>query len=57
MPISRNMAIFVLTMTTTTTRPITLPLAHVRGVIKIINVVTINFDFNMPIKIDVKGTI
>ena len=30
MPVSRNMAIFVLT--TTTTRPITLPLAHARGV-------------------------
>ena len=37
MPTSRNMAIFVLTTTTTTTtittQPITLPLAHVRGVI------------------------
>ena len=33
MLVSRNMAIFVLTMTTTTTtRPITLPLAHARGV-------------------------
>ena len=30
MPTSRNMAIFML-MTTTTTRSITLPLAHVRG--------------------------
>ena len=37
MPISRDMAIFVLTtmMTTTMTiQPITLPLAHARGVIK-----------------------
>ena len=33
MPVSRDMAIFVLTMTTTTTQPITLPLVHVRGVI------------------------
>ena len=37
MPISRDMAIFVLTTTTTTTttttQPITLPLAHARGVI------------------------
>ena len=32
MPISRDMAIFVLTTTTTTTQPITLPLAHARGV-------------------------
>ena len=32
MPISRDMAIFVLT-TTTTTQPITLPLAHAHGVI------------------------
>ena len=35
MPISRDMAIFVLTITTTTTtttQPITLPLAHVHGV-------------------------
>ena len=35
MPTSRDMAIFVLTTTTTTTtQPITLPLAHARGVIK-----------------------
>ena len=33
MPVSRDMAIFVLTTTTTTmTGPITLPLAHARGV-------------------------
>ena len=33
MPTSRDMAIFVLTMITTTTRPIILPLAHARGII------------------------
>ena len=33
MPTSRDMAIFVLT---TTTKPITLPLAHARGVINVI---------------------
>ena len=33
MPISRDMAIFVLTTTITTTQPITLPLAHARWVI------------------------
>ena len=33
MPTSRDMAIFVLT--TTTTQPITLPLAHARGVIRL----------------------
>ena len=33
MPRPRDMAIFVLTTMTTTTRPITLPLAHARGVI------------------------
>ena len=35
MPTSRDKAIFVLTTTTTTTQPITLPLAHARGVIKL----------------------
>ena len=34
MPISRDMPIFVVTTTTTTTQPITLPLAHARGVMK-----------------------
>ena len=32
MPTSRDMAIFVLTTTTTMSRPITLPLAHARRV-------------------------
>ena len=31
--VAHNMTIFVLTTITTTTRPITLPLAHARGVI------------------------
>ena len=33
-PRPRDMAIFVLTTTTITIRPITLPLAHARGVIR-----------------------
>ena len=35
MPVSRDMEIFVLTTTTTTTRPITLPPAHARGVLTV----------------------
>ena len=37
MPTPRDMATFVLTTMTTTTQPITFPLAHARGVIRGIN--------------------
>ena len=48
MSTSRDMAIFVLTTTTTTTRPITLPLAHARGVKR-------TFEKGIPQFIEVEG--
>ena len=54
MPISRDMAIFVLTTTTTMIQPITLPLAHARGVNMILDCSADEMNFNFS-KVDRKA--